>query len=387
MSLHYAPPMSLHCTASRQWHDSSFAIRGKHLPPCYSSKTVQPHRKLSIVLVTALLLPGCKREDEIITYSAPKPPQQSATSPSPVAAVNEVPPPEIPGVIYTAPAGWVSVQPHQFEAARFDPAAGDGKTFFTISLVGPQLDLQPNIERWEKQVGSDPTPASAQASIAKSTTLGGGPAHSLDLKGPKGRLLVVVSPQPDKTVIFKLMGAQEKVEALKPVYDAFLQSVRLEAVAPPAPAVAETPRAPSAPNVPFSFSVPSDWQPDSRPNAFRVLSWNVGTGSKSEIFVTGPLTAATFDLASNLQRWRNQVDLTAPASATDTKATEVRVGDQAGTMVDLTGPGASPKRLIVAYVGKDDLWFFKIQGPADAVAQQKPAFEKFLASIKFKTPA
>ena len=69
---------------------------------------------------------------------------------------------------------------------------------------------------------------------------------------------------------------------------------------------------------------------------------------------------------------------------------DVKIGDQQGIMLDMTGPaqdGKPAKRMVVAFAGKQNLWFFKIIGPADAVGQQKAEFEKFLASVKFKPGA
>lgn len=362
-------------------HNPVACVRGKHSPPCYSSSIVHCYRNLLTLVFLALLVPGCKKQEEIVSFSAPKAP---ANTPGTRAAMaNVMAAPEIPGMAYSAPAGWMALQPHQFEVARFDPGANDKKTFFTISLFGPQFDLAPNIARWRGQVGAESTGA-PDSGVA--TTVGDADAKAFDIQGEKGHMQIVVATRPDKTIVFKLSGPDDKVEAAKPGYDAFLQSVRFNTAGPSQASASEVkPMAPAA-NVPFSFTAPAEWQTDPRPNPMRVVAWTAGAGSsKAEIFASGPMNPGTFDVASNLDRWRGQVGLSAPASPTDAQTADVQIGGEAGKMIDLTGPGPTPKRLIVAYVGKQDLWFFKIQGPADAVGQQKPAFEKFLASIKFKT--
>src|SRR5258708_3308023 len=53
---------------------------GKHLPRCYSSRTVDHLRSTLVVGVLTLVvaLSGCKREDEITSFSAPKEPKRLA---------------------------------------------------------------------------------------------------------------------------------------------------------------------------------------------------------------------------------------------------------------------------------------------------------------------
>src|SRR5690348_1438485 len=111
---------------------------GKHAARCYSNRTVHDARRpLLAVILAVILLPGCKRDEDIVTYNAPKPPPAQAAATQGAAAsasaLSPEPGPDTPGLSYTMPAGWVPLKAHTFEAARFDPGAGDGKTFFTIS--------------------------------------------------------------------------------------------------------------------------------------------------------------------------------------------------------------------------------------------------------------
>lgn len=360
-------------------------------------------RPLLAVILAAILLPGCKRDEDIVTYNAPKPPpsrtaatQEAAASAS---ALTPQPAPEIPGLSYTTPTSWVPLKAHTFEAARFDPAAGDGKTFFTISPLGPAFDFATNVERWQKQVGMTPTPAEGQAGLAKAIMVSGTSAKAFELKGTTGESYIVVVERPDATWVFKLMGAADKVQTAKPAADAFLQSVKFgeagrTAAAPPmpqVPPVAPSPAASSSADMPFTYTAPANWQLDSQPHPMREATWTVGTGpAKVEIYITEPIPANMFDIPSNVNRWRNQVGLPPDANISANPTSDVKIGDQQGVMIDLTGPAADAKpakRMIVAFAGKEKLWFFKIIGPADAVGQQKAEFAKFLATVKFKPGA
>src|SRR5947209_8383871 len=47
--------------------------------------------------------------------------------------------------------------------------------------------------------------------------------------------------------------------------------------------------------------------------------------------------------------------------------------------------GPPPQRILAAVLPRDDrTWFFKLMGPADVVAAQKPAFDAFVHSLHFE---
>lgn len=329
-----------------------------------------------LTCVALALLVGCKKEEPIVSYNAPKPPvSTAATQEASAEPAAQVAPPQIAGMSYNAPAAWVAVEPHQFEKARFD--VGDNATFATVSPMGPQFEFAPNLARWANQVKVNP-PGEKSLQVM---TVGGVEAKSVDLKGKTERLIAVVVPRPDSTLIFKLLGPSNGVEAAKSAFDSFLKSISFEGT-PTATAEQPTPFVTPAavnPALPFTYTAPADWKIDPEPRPMRAVTWTAGSGEqKPEIFISGPINAANFDVASNVNRWRKQVGL--PPDSANSAEKDVKIGGLPGRIVDLAGP---TKRLIVAYAGKDEYWFFKIQGPNAAVAAQKPAFEKFLASVKF----
>jgi hypothetical protein len=95
-------------------------------------------------------------------------------------------------------------------------------------------------------------------------------------------------------------------------------------------------------------------------------------------------------LISNVNRWRQQVGLTdwTNDQFTNESATLMIAGTPA-VYVDLTGKGAGAgKRITGAVLARGgETWFFKMIGPVDAVAKQKPAFEAFVKSVRFKGDA
>ena len=64
------------------------------------------------------------------------------------------------------------------------------------------------------------------------------------------------------------------------------------------------------------------------------------------------------------------------------------IGGIRSPYVDLVGPKSAngeAQRMLVAAVSQGDAtWYFKILGSAELVGRQKPAFEAFMSSVRFK---
>ena len=83
-------------------------------------------------------------------------------------------------------------------------------------------------------------------------------------------------------------------------------------------------------------------------------------------------------LSPNVNRWRGEVGL---EPAAPDQGVPLTVGNQLFTIRDYTGPGG--RVIIAAAKVNGNSWFFKIFGPADAVASAKPAFDLFVRTISF----
>ena len=90
-------------------------------------------------------------------------------------------------------------------------------------------------------------------------------------------------------------------------------------------------------------------------------------------------------LEANLNRWRGEVGV-GPVDPNIQDVPDVQIGGRPWKEYDFSGPGVSGSghsRLIVAQTRQgNEVYFFKISGPADVVAQQKQAFDQFVASVK-----
>ena len=71
----------------------------------------------------------------------------------------------------------------------------------------------------------------------------------------------------------------------------------------------------------------------------------------------------------------------------DKEIKKIEVGSVTGDYIELVGPkDAQPRQALlgVMAVGGETAWFIKMKGDAALVAKEKPAFEAFVNSIRFK---
>ena len=119
----------------------------------------------------------------------------------------------------------------------------------------------------------------------------------------------------------------------------------------------------------------------------RLATFHVGEGdAKAEVQVSKfPVATFSNDPAGNINRWRQQVGLAPaenPAAANAPQA--VTVADTPGYLFDLNNPESGKRQFVAMLQRGEEIWYFKILGPAKTVTDQKPAFEMFLKSVQFK---
>jgi hypothetical protein len=147
--------------------------------------------------------------------------------------------------------------------------------------------------------------------------------------------------------------------------------------------MANTP-VPTASGSGLTWTAPATWT--AKPNgSMRKASFAIkGDGAEADFAITA-FPGDTGGLHANLNRWRGQVGLP-PASPAELDAAVQHVEGQGFhfDVVDFVGTsGNPPTRLlgaITTYGGNS--WFFKLIGPDQIVAAEKPAYLEFLKSVK-----
>ena len=136
--------------------------------------------------------------------------------------------------IYTLPDSWKkSAKQVPFALAVFRVEDGGEGADITISpLSGPAGGLLPNYNRWRGQAGLKPVGEEAMKKELGEIEVAGIKARYADVSGAGGekrrRILGVVLPHGGDTWFFKMDGPASLVEKQKPVFEAFVKSVRFD---------------------------------------------------------------------------------------------------------------------------------------------------------------
>ena len=147
---------------------------------------------------------------------------------------------------------------------------------------------------------------------------------------------------------------------------------------------------PPAPAAAVKWTKPADWQEqplsEMRQGSFRVPGPDGASADVSIVSFPG----AAGGLASNLNRWRGQVELP-PASDEELRhgIQPVEAGQVEGILVDYASPpqSAKPSRILGAVLETPDrTWFVKMTGPPAFVETQKETFTEFVRSFQFPQP-
>jgi len=145
----------------------------------------------------------------------------------------------------------------------------------------------------------------------------------------------------------------------------------------PAPAASEA----------VKWTKPANWQEqplsEMRQGSFRVPGPDGASADVSVVSFPG----AAGGLASNLNRWRGQVELPPVSDEELRQATQpVNAGPVEGILVDYASPpqSAKPSRILGAVLETPDrTWFVKMTGPPAFIEMQKETFTQFVRSFEF----
>jgi hypothetical protein len=141
---------------------------------------------------------------------------------------------------------------------------------------------------------------------------------------------------------------------------------------------------PTASGSDLTWKAPAQWT--AKPvGAMRKGSFAVkgDGGADADLSITA-FPGSTGGLLANLNRWRGQLGL--PPFTEDQLGTAVEhldAGNLHFQVVDFAGKASgAPARIVGAIVAHgSDTWFFKLMGPDELVAQEKPVFQDFLKTV------
>ncbi len=161
---------------------------------------------------------GCKDKTEIQVYRAPK-----DAAPSSLTTA-EAPAP----IRWTVPAGWRIVPPSSMRYASFtaDGAGGEAADISVSMLPGEGGDDLGNVNRWRAQIGLVEVGAAELDSLVVPRKVPGADLLTVDMTGPKSRVLAAWTRVGGRTWFFKLTAPEGLVDAEKSRFQDFLESVQ-----------------------------------------------------------------------------------------------------------------------------------------------------------------
>jgi len=131
-----------------------------------------------------------------------------------------------------------------------------------------------------------------------------------------------------------------------------------------------------------TWALPSGWTDLGSDGGMNVGQFKVG-----EVMVNiTPLASMEGQENMLVNMWRNVLGQPAFSEAEATAALqETEIAGGKGRFFDLSAErGGSPVRIVTAFLHREGRsWFFKLQGPPDAVGAQMEAFKGFLKTVKF----
>lgn len=251
-----------------------------------------------------------------------------------------------PPISWKVPEGWRTGPASNLRYATFYLGPQEHPLELTVFAFGGAAgSVLSNVNRWRAQIGLGPIQENELGKFSKDLPLDAGRATLVDMTSPGGGKAGGV-PSPDK-------GARRPGSGL-----------------------------------PLQYDKPEGWKEKADPAGIRLVVFEIPEGGKAGEASITVLSGPGGGLLANVNRWRGQLRL-APTDENQLR-NEVRPIEVAGTAaqyVDLTGPesaGGARERILAVVVPRGSLtWFFKINGPADLVEKQKPAFEAFVKSVRF----
>lgn len=337
------------------------------------------------------------RDSQVAAYRIPK----EQDNPPPAAAPAGMTGPAVAVSVgseleWTVPADWKAKPGSAMRKGSY--AIGEGETpgaeLAITAFPGNVGGDLANVNRWRGQLALPPLGEAELGAALTPLSVNGLTMQVIDLTGGSAdhplRMLGAIVPHAGATWFFKLTGPDAVVAKARPAYLEFLKTVKAS-VAPAAPgpnpaAAAPPPAEMAGPPViraegpGLKWTVPARWQPkpagSMRKATFEIAGAN---GATAELAVTAFPGDVGGELA-NVNRWRGQLSLPPIAAGELTGAVQrLTVHGLPVAIVDVTGGAQQLLGAMVPYGGST--WFFKLTGPADLVAAEKPAFLAFVQSL------
>lgn len=202
-------------------------------------KLVPPScRYLVLAGLAVVAAAGCKPQDQIATYSTPKPESIEPIAqpaggmpamPPRTGSRPTTPPAGKPEVKFAKPEGWQESAGTPFSVAAFEVVDGDQRIETTVSPTGG--DLLANMNRWRDQIGAPHLTSEEMEKAFQPREVNGQTAKFIEMHSPetapkKDTILGVVIEDGDRTWFVKLRGSTALANRERENFEAFARSLK-----------------------------------------------------------------------------------------------------------------------------------------------------------------
>lgn len=131
------------------------------------------------------------------------------------------------------------------------------------------------------------------------------------------------------------------------------------------------------------FDRPAEWRAAAS-DQFSAAAFAAGPDDRP-VRITITQTPAAMGLLAQLNRWRRQVGMDPMTEEDiDKQVGTLQIGEVEASFVQFSGPTGDSITGAVAEVG-EQMWFFKMRGPAQTVIEETDRMRAFCKSVRFKS--
>jgi hypothetical protein len=130
---------------------------------------------------------------------------------------------------YQVPGGWVeNPKPQKDRILEFRAGEGGSAALVTLSIFpGMTGDVAMNVNRWRQQAGLEPLEPAAAEGMARTMTFLNRDGFYVEVLGASRGIICVFVLDQQASMFLKMDGTAETVDRQKPLFHAFLQSLKV----------------------------------------------------------------------------------------------------------------------------------------------------------------
>ena len=295
-------------------------------------------------------------------------------------------------VVWDVPPAWKTVQSNQpMRIATYDAS---GAEVTVTAFPGPAGGTLANVNRWRGQIGIGEIGEAELAQLLTTARVNSTEVATLAMTGSQGQVMLgaIINPGDGKTWFVKSTTDATAAAALRPTFDAFAKTFRVEgaggksAAAPSqAPSASQPPQQPSTPQGmnPIEgrlahYAAPSNWAADAQAGGIIAAGFTAtNAAGGARITATSLANDGGGDLA-NINRWRGQLGLADVPALSQVQFADIVAGAKA---VDLANAAGTDRMIAVIVTVDRSTWFFKLRGSVAGVEAERENFAAFVRTV------